>query len=482
MDKQQLKELIEENLIISLYESTQILSENASQEEIEEAARDTIRGLWRGALSGTGLDVLGNWIGSAAIGVLPAGDGRGYSERRRDAYSDLSKRSEEKNQRAHRDAPIAYGAGQAGGLAGSLVLPMGAAGLALRGAGLAARGASKVIPGAVGRATGSAGRTAERVGRSTVGTGAITRGILDKPLERALPKSPITKGALGIVTPGTAATGLGVGTTAGAALGSDESGLSPARRAAYNADTWVTRNIVGPGVSAIGSLTGSERASEIGRGMQDASYLSSDGFRSIYRPEQSVLGREQTGSRGRRDRRAARADRTNESYLGMSYEPEGEMLPESVVFSNQELTHIASIMEAPNSPGPNVDVGRASALNAGILRRGSSGDEVRQIQQLLVDRGYDLGPAGVDGQYGPATERAVRDFQTQRGLQVDGIVGRQTFAEFGDRDPISATHLDGVPANLDRTTSTGPLTRAGRAADLADYVAGALDRLPNGQR
>ena len=178
----------------------------------------------------------------------------------------------------------------------------------------------------------------------------------------------------------------------------------------------------------------------------------------------------------------------------------GRPANESVELSAKELAHIASIMEAPNSPGPNVEVGRSSALNAGILRRGSSGDEVRQIQQLLVDRGYDLGPAGVDGQFGRATERAIRDFQTQRGLTVDGIVGRQTFAEFGDRDPITPTHLDGVPANLNRTrpdrevdlgittadgssygTQTvpgdriGAMTQAGRNADLANFLRGAID-------
>jgi immune inhibitor A len=60
------------------------------------------------------------------------------------------------------------------------------------------------------------------------------------------------------------------------------------------------------------------------------------------------------------------------------------------------------------------------------LRRGSSGEAVSRLQQNLVDLGFEPGP--VDGLFGPLTEGAVRDFQTSRGIVVDGIVGPQTWA------------------------------------------------------
>ncbi|MBR5775399.1 MAG: peptidoglycan-binding protein, partial [Bacteroidaceae bacterium] len=59
-----------------------------------------------------------------------------------------------------------------------------------------------------------------------------------------------------------------------------------------------------------------------------------------------------------------------------------------------------------------------------MLSNGSSGSEVRKLQQSLVDAGYDVG--GVDGIYGSNTESAVRKYQQANGLAVDGIAGDET--------------------------------------------------------
>ena len=60
------------------------------------------------------------------------------------------------------------------------------------------------------------------------------------------------------------------------------------------------------------------------------------------------------------------------------------------------------------------------------LRKGASGDEVRELQTMLAACGYDVG--AVDGVFGSATEGAVRAFQTAKGLTVDGICGTATWA------------------------------------------------------
>jgi hypothetical protein len=60
-----------------------------------------------------------------------------------------------------------------------------------------------------------------------------------------------------------------------------------------------------------------------------------------------------------------------------------------------------------------------------ILRRGSRGAEVRRIQEWLCLGGWSV---RVDGAFGPATERAVRDFQAASGLAADGLAGPRTFA------------------------------------------------------
>ncbi|MDZ8264066.1 peptidoglycan-binding domain-containing protein [Nostoc sp. ChiQUE01b] len=56
---------------------------------------------------------------------------------------------------------------------------------------------------------------------------------------------------------------------------------------------------------------------------------------------------------------------------------------------------------------------------------GSSGIAVRALQQLLVSNGYAV---RVDGIFGALTETAVKAFQNQRNLGVDGIVGQRTWS------------------------------------------------------
>ena len=61
----------------------------------------------------------------------------------------------------------------------------------------------------------------------------------------------------------------------------------------------------------------------------------------------------------------------------------------------------------------------------GLTRRGSLGEAVRQVQQRLAARGATI---DVDGAFGPQTDRVVRAFQAEKGLEVDGIVGPKTWA------------------------------------------------------
>lgn len=60
------------------------------------------------------------------------------------------------------------------------------------------------------------------------------------------------------------------------------------------------------------------------------------------------------------------------------------------------------------------------------LRRGSSGSDVEFLQQTLKGWGYDPGP--IDGIFGALTEKAVKYFQAAKGLVVDEIVGKNTWA------------------------------------------------------
>ena len=71
-------------------------------------------------------------------------------------------------------------------------------------------------------------------------------------------------------------------------------------------------------------------------------------------------------------------------------------------------------------PSPTVDA---------LSKVGSTGSEVKAIQQSLKDRGLYSG--SVDGIYGSQTQAAVKKFQKQQGLTADGIAGPQTLKRLG---------------------------------------------------
>jgi N-acetylmuramoyl-L-alanine amidase len=143
-----------------------------------------------------------------------------------------------------------------------------------------------------------------------------------------------------------------------------------------------------------------------------------------------------------------------------------------------------------------------------VLRRGGRGEAVRDLQARLAGAGHQIS-ADESGEFGAATEHAVRAFQEERGLRVDGIVGPETWSslvesgyELGDRllylrrpmlrgDDVAELQLrlnalgfdagreDGILGD----DTSGALTEFQRAAGLAaDGICGsttiaALDRV-----
>ncbi|MFG2458867.1 protein kinase [Streptomyces sp. NPDC048523] len=59
---------------------------------------------------------------------------------------------------------------------------------------------------------------------------------------------------------------------------------------------------------------------------------------------------------------------------------------------------------------------------------GDKGQRVVQVQCMLTKRGYSVGGSGVDGEFGKDTRSAVKQFQSAKGLEVDGQVGPNTWA------------------------------------------------------
>lgn len=67
-------------------------------------------------------------------------------------------------------------------------------------------------------------------------------------------------------------------------------------------------------------------------------------------------------------------------------------------------------------------------VNKPTIRKGNKGAVVKEMQQMLDRLGYSLGICGVDGDFGVATEKAVKEFQRDHGLSQDGICGPKTWA------------------------------------------------------
>jgi hypothetical protein len=108
-----------------------------------------------------------------------------------------------------------------------------------------------------------------------------------------------------------------------------------------------------------------------------------------------------------------------------------------------------------------------------MLSRGAQGPEVEAVQRALTRAGF---ATPVDGDFGPATERSVREFQAARNLTVDGLVGPQTLRALGlDRSGKKRAGKKRAGKKRDGKKRDGEKAapkRGARAAARAAYRAG----------
>jgi peptidoglycan hydrolase-like protein with peptidoglycan-binding domain len=116
------------------------------------------------------------------------------------------------------------------------------------------------------------------------------------------------------------------------------------------------------------------------------------------------------------------------------------------VFGAATAAAVSAFQQAKGLPATGV-VDDATAAALGLapaapspllgLRIGARGDAVRQLQQTLVDAGYDL-LGGADGVFGVATANALSQFQYARSLKVNARVDEATLAALGTPSPVPA--------------------------------------------
>ena len=116
----------------------------------------------------------------------------------------------------------------------------------------------------------------------------------------------------------------------------------------------------------------------------------------------------------------------------------------------------------------------AQAYQSTTLRSGMRSEEVRKLQQALIDQGYLSGTA--DGIFGTRTENAVRKFQKKHNLKADGLAGLKTqevlYGSSVSAGPAasSASAASQSSAAASETTSSAPSSSSLRMGDQGDRV------------
>lgn len=99
--------------------------------------------------------------------------------------------------------------------------------------------------------------------------------------------------------------------------------------------------------------------------------------------------------------------------------------------------------------------------NGRMHRRGDGSSNIRALQQVLTDIGYST---GIDGDFGPKTETAIREIQQKAGLMVDGIVGPKTVTAINEIVVQRRQEAEALRARFDNIPSAAVSTPGATAA------------------
>jgi peptidoglycan hydrolase-like protein with peptidoglycan-binding domain len=119
---------------------------------------------------------------------------------------------------------------------------------------------------------------------------------------------------------------------------------------------------------------------------------------------------------------------------------------------------LAALALTATTPAP--AAAATPALHQGTGLHAAPSVRVRALQRALHARGYHLGPAGIDGRFGPATAAAVRRLQAHHHLTTDAIVGPRTRRALHLTPP---PHRTAATAGHNHTTSTQTSARPAAA-------------------
>ena len=129
-----------------------------------------------------------------------------------------------------------------------------------------------------------------------------------------------------------------------------------------------------------------------------------------------------------------------------------------IVFDNVTPTPdgngiIEVVTTAPPTPTPTVAPVTPTPTPASLQRGFTGSEAVRVVQRRLKELGYYKGSA--DGDFGPATEEAVKEFQRANGLSADGKVGKKTLEKMNGKNAVSykQAHATATPKATAKATA-----------------------------
>lgn len=138
-----------------------------------------------------------------------------------------------------------------------------------------------------------------------------------------------------------------------------------------------------------------------------------------------------------------------EELKGSKYTDQDDYLMGGDILVTKTKGHTVICITSGDKAGAEPAPDKVYNLGDRILRNGCKGPDVKELQSLMIQLDYNLGKWGADGDFGDATEDAVRFLQKKAQLTIDGEVGPETLkalekelkVEDGDGDPENAKYV-----------------------------------------
>lgn len=111
----------------------------------------------------------------------------------------------------------------------------------------------------------------------------------------------------------------------------------------------------------------------------------------------------------------------------------------------------------------------SNTSNTALLQMGSSNSQVEEAQSKLNNHGYDI---AIDGIFGSATQSAVKSFQSESNIQVDGIVGNDTLNALNNGADVPAESPSDSPAETPSETPSDSSQASNDVTAIAQDLVG----------